>query len=211
MSNNLGVFLSDDGRTVVLLEGDREEQYTVDEFVEIYGEDALPGQKPVGDKVVITEDDVEQMAKKDEDSINAYYETIKSFLNAVGYHQGFLKVVDQYDNGTELEKNRAQEVIVEKRGVPLQFIDQELGQMNDTRWNLFRLLNKKAEALGLTPVESGKMAEIMKFLEEQPRRESLRNQIRTLQPRLELRSIDDLIKKRIKWEKIQNEKKGVRV
>ncbi|MBR2864144.1 hypothetical protein IKE88_01175 [Candidatus Saccharibacteria bacterium] len=97
------VFLSKDSDTIVVIHGDSEEQLTVDEFIEIYGEDELPTEK-----VVITEEAVEAMASEEERNINAYYDTMKKFLNSIGWHQGFLKVVDKYDNATtEEEKSRA--------------------------------------------------------------------------------------------------------
>ena len=126
MSQNLGCYLSDDGRTVVVLEGDREEQYTVDEFVMIYGEEALPVGKRDGGKVIITDEQIEALAQAEEEaakrkeSINQYYDTMLDFLNAIGYHQGFLKLVSRYDNpDSDLEKTRVRSVIEEDVGVPI--------------------------------------------------------------------------------------------
>lgn len=199
--------LAEDGRSVIVLQGENEEQLSIAEFVEAYGEDALPNQT---NRVVITEEEIDKMAQQEEDAINEYYNTLKEFLDAVGYHQGFIKVVDKYDNGTALEKSRAAEVITEKRKVPLPFIDQELDRMNTIRWNLFRRLNEKAEVIGLPFIETDRMQEVLKWLEEQPRRESIRNYIRTLQPKGERVSLDDLIKKRKTFEKNKADKqKGV--
>ena len=212
MSQNLGCYLSDDGRTVVVLEGDREEQYTVDEFVMIYGEEALPVGKKDGYKIVITDEQVEALAQAEEEaakrkeSINQYYDTMLDFLNAIGYHQGFLKLVSRYDNpDSDLEKTRVRSVIEEDVGVPIQFIDQELHKKDMARRNLFFKLNQLATGLGLPETE---MTDVLSFLSEQPRRESIRNRIRTLRFKDEPVSLDALIEKRKRWEKIAAEKRG---
>ena len=214
MSQNLGCYLSDDGRTVVVLEGDREEQYTVDEFVMIYGEEALPVGKKDGHKIVITDEQVEALAQAEEEaakrkeSINQYYDTMLDFLNAIGYHQGFLKLVSRYDNpDSDLEKTRVRSVIEEDVGVPIQFIDQELHKKDMVRRNLFFKLNQLATGLGL-PETKSEMTDVLSFLSEQPRRESIRNRIRTLRFKDEPVSLDALIEKRKRWEKIAAERRG---
>ena len=213
MSQNLGCYLSDDGRTVVVLEGDREEQYTVDEFVMIYGEDALPVGKKDGYKIVITDEQVEALsqaeeeAEKRQEAVNQYYETMKDFLNAVGWHQGFLKLVDRYDTAdSEAEKSRIQSVIEDDAKVPMQFIDMELHRKDVLRQNLYAQLNSSAERVGLPRID-GEMMDI-KFLSLQPRRESIRNRIKLLQAKREPVSLDALIEKRKRWEKIHAEKRG---
>ena len=214
MSQNLGCYLSDDGRTVVVLEGDREEQFTVDEFVDIYGEEALPVGKKDGCKIVITDEQIEALAQAEEEAekrreaVNAYYETMKDFLNAVGWHQGFLKLVDRYDTAdSEAEKSRIQAVIEDDAKVPIQFIDMELHKKDVLRQNLYAQLNDCAEAIGLPRIE-GEMMDILKFLSLQPRRESIRNRIRPLQAKREAVSLEELIDKRKRWEKIHAEKRG---
>lgn len=208
MSQNLGCYLSDDGRTVVVLEGDREEQYTVDEFVMIYGEEALPVGKKDGHKIVITDEQVEALAQAEEEAVNQYYETMKDFLNAVGWHQGFLKLVDRYDTAdSEAEKSRIQAVIEDDAKVPMQFIDMELHKKDVLRQNLYAQLNDRAEAIGLPRIE-GEMMDILKFLSLQPRRESIRNRIKPLQAKREAVSLEELIAKRKRWEKNHAEKRG---
>lgn len=196
----MNAYLSEDGRTVIVLQGDSEEQFTVDEFAEIYGEDELPtGNNP--EKVVITEEAVEAMASEEERNINAYYDTLKKFLNSIGWHQGFLKVVDKYDNvTTEEEKNRLRAVIEDNYKVPIQFLDQELQSKNSLRQNLFVELNEKAAKIGLSQTPRVKMMETLRFLEEQSRRDSIRGQIKRLQSRGEHVSLDELIEKRKQWE-----------
>lgn len=213
MSQNLGCYLSDDGRTVVVLEGDREEQYTVDEFVMIYGEEALPVGKKDGYKIVITDEQVEALAQAEEEAekkeaVNQYYETMKDFLNAVGWHQGFLKLVDRYDTAdSEAEKSRIQAVIEDDAKVPMQFIDMELHRKDVLRQSLYAQLNDRAEAIGLPRIE-GEMMDILKFLSLQPRRESIRNRIKPLQAKREAVSLEELIAKRKRWEKNHAEKRG---
>ena len=215
MSQNLGCYLSDDGRTVVVLEGDREEQYTVDEFVMIYGEEALPVGKKDGYKIVITDEQVEALAQAEEEAekrqeaVNTYYETMKDFLNAVGWHQGFLKLVDRYDTAdSEAEKSRIQAVIEDDAKVPIQFIDQEIHEKDKARQTLYVKLNDCAEQVGLPRIEEGKMMDILKFLSLQPRRESIRNRIKPLQAKREAVSLEELIAKRKRWEKNHAEKRG---
>lgn len=213
MSQNLGCYLSDDGRTVVVLEGDREEQYTVDEFVDIYGEEALPVGKRDGYKVIITDEQVEALVQAEEEAekkeaVDQYYETMKDFLNAVGWHQGFLKLVDRYDTAdSEAEKSRIQAVIEDDAKVPMQFIDMELHKKDVLRQNLYAQLNDRAEAIGLPRIE-GEMMDILKFLSLQPRRESIRNRIKPLQAKREAVSLEELIAKRKRWEKNHAEKRG---
>ena len=193
-------FLSKDSDTIVVIHGDSEEQLTVDEFIEIYGEDELPtGNSP--EKVVITEEAVEAMATEEERNINAYYDTLKKFLNSIGWHQGFLKVVDKYDDATtEEEKARLRAVIEDNYKVPIQFLDQELQSKNSLRQNLFVELNEKAAKIGLSQVPRSQMMNTLRFLEEQSRRDSIRGQIKRLQSRGEHVSLDELIEKRKQWE-----------
>lgn len=189
-------FLSKDSDTIVVIHGDSEEQLTVDEFIEIYGEDELPTEK-----VIITEEAVEAMATEEERNINAYYDTLKKFLNSIGWHQGFLKVVDKYDDATtEEEKARLRAVIEDDYKVPIQFLDQELQSKNLLRQNLFVELNEKAAKIGLSQTPRAQMLSTLHFLEEKSRRDSIRGQIKRLQSKGERVSLEELMEKRKKWE-----------
>lgn len=92
------VNLSEDGRTVIVLHGDSEEQFTVDEFAEIYGEDAIPIGKLAG-KVFISEEAIEETIKAEEnhqkkemENIKKYYHSFLDFLDAVGAYNHLSKL-----------------------------------------------------------------------------------------------------------------------
>ncbi len=195
-------YLSDDCRTVVVFEGEREEQYTVDEFVEIYGEESLPSSDSFRSKVVITDEILEEMCRAEEDACNNYYEIMNEFLNSIGYYLGFKKLVENYDDAPDKERSKSGAIIVEKYGVPIRNIDQELQNKREHCWHLFRELNNAAEALGISPIGESAIGD----LEDTSRRDSVRRSAKRACLSHELVSLEQLLQRRLLRENSASER-----
>ncbi|MBQ3326125.1 hypothetical protein IJG79_03205 [Candidatus Saccharibacteria bacterium] len=194
--------------SIVVLDGNQEQQLSVDEFVEIYGVDALPSNKPAG-KVVITEERVEEMAKREEEyqekmnKIEKYYDSFLEYLNAAGAYQHMSKFRKNFDDGVF----PVQKLAYEYNHGPAT-IDMDVEDRNRARWKKLNYLNQTSQAVGFLPLNDSGMRKVQEFFADGDRRRYVRDNVRRLQKKGELLSIADLMRKRLRWEKIQAEKKG---
>lgn len=213
MQENINALLSDDGKTIVVLKGDSEEQHTVEEFVEIYGEDALPVGKrsESGNKVVISEDTIDELAKAEEEyqekmnKIDKYYESFLEFLNAAGAYQHMSKFRQNFDDGVY----PVQKLAYEYNHGPAT-IDMDVEDRNRARWKKLIYLNQTSQAVGFLPLNEEGMRKVQEFFTDVDRRRYVRDNVKRLKMKHELLSIADLMKKRLRQEKINAEKKGVK-
>ena len=197
------VFLSEDRTTVVTVEGETEVQHTIEEFVEIYGEDALP--KEIANKEV----------KKDSSAIESKTETAldEADKEKKMYLRIFLEYLDanaSYLHLAKLRQNVADgvypaQVVAYDYGHIGKF-EQELDDRDKRRWRKLRTLNSASQCAGYLPMSEDGMQKVMKFFENTDRRRYCRDNIRKMIERGECASIADLMTKRYEVEKKNRER-----
>ncbi|MBP5204967.1 hypothetical protein J6Z37_01550 [Candidatus Saccharibacteria bacterium] len=207
----MSTYLSEDGKTVVVLRGDNEEQFSVDEFVEIYGEDALPIGKLAGGKIVISEEAIEEATeaeeeheKKEMENIKKYYHSFLDFLDAVGAYNHLSKLQSNAAAGVP----SAQEVVYNYGYSDKELLGKKIIQRQEEReWKL-RLLDHWSQQVGYLPMGESGMKKVMKFAEDATRRRWLRENLKRAKEKGCLLSVADLMAKRYQIERKQRDKKG---
>lgn len=191
------VFVSDDGKTVVVVNGDVEEQYTMEEFISTFGVDALPRQQRL-----ITEQQAkaieEQMEKDEKDYLNSFLD----FLDAIGVYSHLVK----------LEKNASDgvypvQVVAYDYGHVGHFA-QEIDERDKARWDKLHFMNATSQRAGYLPMDEEGMKKVMNFFADGDRRRYARDNIRRMLRTGGCMSVADLMRKRYQVEKRNQERRN---
>ena len=178
------IFVSDDGTMVVVLDGEKEEQLTMDEFIAAYGEDIL---------LSADKNDKEGLEKR-------YLNVFLEFLKAEGKYVHFLKLQQNAMDGVY----PAQEVAY--RYGYTDIFDCELYNRDKNRSLRLRALNIASQRAGYLPIDDNGMKKVMAFFEDADRRRYARDNIRRMLKNDECMSIADLMRKRYQVEKKRKSK-----
>ena len=192
------VIVSDNRETVVVIDGETEEQLTTREFIKIYGEDKLPKEKSgLPDKE--TRAMIEEIHKSERSYLNLFLE----FLDADGKYIHLFKLQQNAQDGVY----PVQQVAYQYGHVGI--FDQELDDRNRGRWSKLRALNVASQCAGYLPMDEAGMQKVMNFFEDSDRRRYVRDNIRRMLKNDECMSIADLMQKRYQVEKKTRERSKV--
>lgn len=176
------IIISEDYGTVMVFEGETEEQFTMEEFIDAYGEDALPS-KPEKIPNVALE------AYEDK-AIQAHNLAFMEFLDAVGKYVHFKKLTENAEDGVY----PAQEVAY-RYGYTNRF-EQELYDRDQKRWRKLEQLSLASQQAGFLPLNEDGKRKVMAFFEDGDRRRYARDNLRRLAKQEETLSVADLMRKR---------------
>lgn len=178
------IFVSDDKTMVVVLDGEKEEQLTMEEFISSYGEDML---------LNVSKNDKRELEER-------YLNVFLEFLRAEGKYVYFLKLRQNAEDGIY----PAQEVAY--RYGYTDIFDQELYDRNKQRKLRLRALNIASQRAGYLPMDNTGMEKVLTFFEDTDRRRYARDNIRRMLKNGECMSIADLMRKRYQVEKKNKDK-----
>lgn len=189
------VVVSDDRQTVVVFDSTTEAQYTMDEFVKIYGVESLPKEARK-----ISEEEVRAIQKQVEEAEEKYLNAFLEYLDAVGKYIHLAKLDQNASDGVY-----PVQVVAYNYGHVGHFA-QELDERNRARWSKLRALDLLSKSAGYLPLNDEGMQKIMKFFEDSDRRRYARANIRRMLKTGECLSIADLMRKRYQVEKKNQER-----
>lgn len=198
------VFLSEDKTTVATIEGETEVQHTIEEFIEIYGEEALPKEatsKEVKKGAGATEVKTETTLDETDKQKKMYLKIFLEYLDANASYLHLFKLQQNVANGVY-----PAQVVAYDYGHVGKF-EQELDDRDRRRWRKLRALNSASQCAGYLPMSEDGMQKVMKFFENTDRRRYCRDNIRKMLDRGECVSIADLMEKRYEVEKKNQERK----
>lgn len=181
------VFWSDNGETVIVCEDGEHYCYSRGEFIEMYGEDALPDpnvRRDSGEKYYPTD-------------IDNYYDTLVYFLNSVGSYLHFRKLGINADEGIfPVQK------VVRDYGYDSPRYDIELDNRKCRYLNYLNELSDIGGKIGFSAIDDDESKKrILAFVKDRDRRRYLRDAARRAKNKCELVSINGLIRKRTELEK----------
>ena len=189
------VIVSNNRETVVVVDGELEQQYTMDEFISTFGEEALPeSEKLITDARAHTEQKMLEEAEK------KYLNAFLGFLDAVGVYIHLVKLEKNADDGVY-----PVQVVAYHYGHTGHFA-QELDERDRNRWDKLRLMNATSQQAGYLPMDEVGMQKVMNFFEDSDRRRYARDNIRRMLKTGECLSVADLMLKRYRVEKKNQER-----
>ena len=129
---------------------------------------------------------------------HCYYGVLLGFLYAVGNHQAYLKMGINDEEGVYPVQKMLHEYGMKGR------IDEEIRISNNTRHKALENLDKWSKNVGFLPMSVEGKEKVMKFFEDEPRRDYVRKRVQKCFRTGELLSVADLMKIRYKVEAKHN-------
>ena len=146
--------------------------YSVQNFIIMYGEDALPQEKGENSQI----------------SYDFYYDSFLNLLEDIGKFAHAYKLL----KNAEAEDNPQVSRVRDKYYQSNDKLAREVSRRRNRCWSAIKILDKESQALGFLPLDEKSQKNLLNFLYQKRRRTYIRRKVRELKSKGQVKSIIEI-------------------